>query len=137
VSADYDVDLIRGDGALRAAAQLRADSKHSRLADPCPGAGPAGRENHIQAIATTKGWTRCRFLILFLLGLSTSGAGGLASAAPHGPDAVYWSKGADDASAVQTKTVLLDIPEIAERVNKVVVNIRSLSDSGRISGVDS
>ncbi len=73
-------------------------------------------------------------LVLFFLGLSTSGASGLASAAGHTNDAVYWSKGADDASAGQTKTVLLDIPDIAERVNKVVVNIRSMSDSGENLG---
>ena len=74
------------------------------------------------------------FLILFFLGLSASGASGLAAAAGHTADAVYWSKGADDASAVQTKTVLLDIPDIAERVNKVVVNIRSMSDTGENLG---
>src|SRR5258706_12124541 len=73
-------------------------------------------------------------LILFFLGLSTSGASGLASAAGHAADAIYWSKGADDASALQTKTVLLDIPDIAERVNKVVVNIRSMSDTGENLG---
>ena len=73
-------------------------------------------------------------LILFFMGLSTLGASGSASAAGHTNDAVYWSKGADDTSVAQTKTVLLDIPDIAERVNKVVVNIRSMSDSGENLG---
>ena len=36
--------------------------------------------------------------------------------------------------AVQGKTVLLDVPAIAERVNEVVVNVRSLSDSGENLG---
>jgi serine protease Do len=73
-------------------------------------------------------------LILFFLSLSTSGAGALALATSHVHDTVYWSKGADDGTTAQTKTVLLDIPEIAERVNKVVVNIRSMSDSGENLG---
>ena len=34
----------------------------------------------------------------------------------------------------QPKTVLLDVPSIAERVNDVVVNVRSLSDSGENLG---
>ena len=73
-------------------------------------------------------------LILFFLGLSTSGASVLTMAAGPAHDTVYWSKGADDSTTAQTKTVLLDIPDIAERVNKVVVNIRSMSDSGENLG---
>ncbi|MFY9572879.1 MAG: hypothetical protein WAV20_15870, partial [Blastocatellia bacterium] len=34
----------------------------------------------------------------------------------------------------QVKTVLLDVPSIAERVNEVVVNVRSLSESGENLG---
>src|SRR6185295_2464749 len=34
----------------------------------------------------------------------------------------------------QGKTVLLDVPEIAERVNQVVVNVRSLSEAGENLG---
>ena len=34
----------------------------------------------------------------------------------------------------QAKTVLLDVPAIAERVNEVVVNIRSTSESGESLG---
>ena len=36
--------------------------------------------------------------------------------------------------AVQGKTVLLDVPAIAERVNEVVVNVRSISESGENLG---
>src|SRR5262245_6819212 len=40
----------------------------------------------------------------------------------------------DYASGQQPKTVLLDIPDIAERVNQVVVNVRSISESGESLG---
>ena len=50
------------------------------------------------------------------------------------PGAVYYLKGSDATSSPQSKTVLLDIPEIAERVNKVVVNIRSIGESGENLG---
>lgn len=36
--------------------------------------------------------------------------------------------------ATQGKTVLLDVPSIAERVNEVVVNVRSISDGGESLG---
>jgi S1-C subfamily serine protease len=40
----------------------------------------------------------------------------------------------DYVASQQPKTVLLDIPEIAERVNQVVVNVRSMSESGESLG---
>jgi len=39
-----------------------------------------------------------------------------------------------EASVSQGKTVLLDVPDIAERVNQVVVNVRSLSEGGENLG---
>jgi serine protease Do len=48
--------------------------------------------------------------------------------------AVYCLKVDDATHLPQAKTVLLDIPDIAERVNKVVVNIRSISDRGENLG---
>src|SRR5437870_5679767 len=36
--------------------------------------------------------------------------------------------------ATQGRTVLLDVPSIAERVNEVVVNVRSISESGENLG---
>jgi serine protease Do len=48
------------------------------------------------------------------------------------PKAVHYWTGSD--VQAQGKTVLLDIPDIAERVNKVVVNIRSISERGENLG---
>jgi serine protease Do len=81
-----------------------------------------------------------RILLPLLLGIPLVGAPAVpvASAAivssVAAPGMVYHSNGPDDSPSVQTKTVLLDIPEIAERLNKVVVNIRSISESGENLG---
>ncbi|HJZ67929.1 MAG TPA: trypsin-like peptidase domain-containing protein [Blastocatellia bacterium] len=44
------------------------------------------------------------------------------------------SQAPSTASQTQSKTVLLDVPSIAERVNEVVVNVRSMSESGENLG---
>ncbi|MEK6303848.1 MAG: trypsin-like peptidase domain-containing protein [Acidobacteriota bacterium] len=80
---------------------------------------------------------------VFLLGLLLAGAsparGSLAALAARHTDlrdqpAASSPNTPAAAADRQAKTVLLDVPEIVERVNQVVVNIRSLSEGGENLG---
>ena len=77
-------------------------------------------------------------LLLALQPVCTSGLPLSASMAgnPHSPDQTNSTSPRQLAAATvpQGKTVLLDVPEIAERVNQVVVNVRSLSEGGENLG---
>ena len=81
----------------------------------------------------TNSWN-LRILLALLLGTPLVGAVEPPVARGASVPSVAYTGTPDDTSSVQTKTVLLDIPEIAERVNKVVVNIRSISESGENLG---
>src|SRR5712692_5437993 len=70
--------------------------------------------------------------LVFLLAVTASGWSSHAQSDLN--ERLTASRGQSLASASQGKTVVLDVPSIAERVNEVVVNVRSTSESGENLG---
>jgi serine protease Do len=72
--------------------------------------------------------------LVFVLAVTASGSSLSAHAQSDLNERLAGSRGQSLASASQGKTVVLDVPSIAERVNEVVVNVRSTSESGENLG---
>jgi S1-C subfamily serine protease len=89
-----------------------------------------------QAKVMTK---RLNTILLILLTVVAAGTGSVRahsdrSQAPRAADRPPGAAGPTPAAPTQGKTIMLDVPSIAERVNEVVVNVRSSSEGGENLG---